>query len=166
MLEAVTGSPSTCLSPHDVCPTFKHVQSFTTFSERCWHQRNAESVSMKLGVPGSKKHHASASKRFRCWQSASSASKLAEAWTSAFFLTGPPYRQQIWVKWTTLVLITTTNPFNGTLHETLGEHIGALLWIADFHPIAPNRLEARMRTLSSPSLDLVRSMAGRSLGRI
>ena len=36
-----------------------------------------------------------------------------------------------------------TNSFNGTLHETLGVRFGALLWIADFYAIAPNRLEAR-----------------------
>ena len=59
-----------------------------------------------------------------------------------FVLTGPPYGQQIWVKWTTLVLVMPTNSFNGTLHETSGVRFDALLRIADFYAIAPNRLEA------------------------
>ena len=47
------------------------------------------------------------------------------------------------------MLVITTDSFNGTLHENLGVRIGALLWIADFRPTAPNCLEARRVDVNS-----------------
>ena len=108
------------------------------------HQGNTESVSMKLGMLGTKKVPC---KRFEALPILTvSRKRVEEAWgivAECFGLTGPPYGQKIWVKRTTLVLAITANSFNGTLHETLGVRFGALLWIADFYAIAPNRLEAR-----------------------
>ena len=98
---------------------------------------------MKLGMLGTKKVPC---KRFEALPILTVSRKRVEARgivAECFVLTGPPYGQKIWVKRTTLVLAITANSFNGTLHETLGVRFGALLWIADFYAIAPNRLEAR-----------------------
>ena len=110
---------------------------------------------MNLGVLGTKKVPR---KRFKALpvlavsesQSAQARRSLRNRGRAPPFLTGPPHGQCIWVDWTTLVLVITSNSFNGTLHETLGRvRIGVLLWIAGLHAIALNHLGARGVDLNS-----------------